>query len=412
MLSGAINFVAVVLTIRYLPPETFGILTFALTTMQLVGILSNAGLNETLMTMVSRAEAAQRPTEVAQALSIILRLRFVVSAFIVAGGLLLARPIAERLFRQPDLTFPLALGMLGACGVSLLQFSLTALQAFRKYGRHAVTVLLRHTALLGSLILLAATGHLDLTGALIVNIGAPFLAFALGLSYRSLEGLKGVGNPRALLPRIWNLSKWVIVINLCSMFFSRLEIYFLTAFASTLELGIYSAALKLCGGMFILEMAVRTVLFPEISRLADTPAMLGSFSRRCVGVLALLVGVVYGLGLLASLFIPSILGEQYAASVPIFLILLAARAGVIPLIPLGIVFYATDRTRAGAVLGIIQLVVLTGSGLVLIPRYGASGAAWTSVLVTLSALLCMLVLAWPYVTGARAPFRLRATDRV
>src|SRR5512145_585706 len=76
MLSGAINFVAIVLTIRYLSPEAFGILTFALTTMQLVGMLSNVGLNETMMTLISRAEAAQRPTEVTQALSTILRLRF------------------------------------------------------------------------------------------------------------------------------------------------------------------------------------------------------------------------------------------------------------------------------------------------------------------------------------------------
>jgi O-antigen/teichoic acid export membrane protein len=194
------------------------------------------------------------------------------------------------------------------------------------------------------------------------------------------------------------------------MFFSRLEIYFLTALASPLELGMYGAAVKLCGGMLILEAAVRTVLFPEIARRAGSPN-LAPFTRQCVAWLALLVGLVYGFGLLASPLIPSVLGERYAPSVPIFLVALAARAGVIPLVPLSLLFYATDRIRAGAVAGAIQLAALVGAGVVLIPRYGAWGAAWTSVLVTLSGLLYMVVFAWPYLAGARAPFRLRATDR-
>ncbi len=412
VLSGAMNFAAIILTIRHLSPEEFGILTLALATMQLVGVLSNAGLNETLMTLVSRAEAAQRPAEVAQVLSAILRLRLVVATIIAAAGFLLARVIAECLFRQPNLSLPLALGVLGGCGASLLQLSLTALLAFRAYARHAVTVLLRYTALLGSLVLLAATGNLDLTSALVLNVGTPFLIFAMTLSYASIGVMKGKANPLPLLDRIWKLSKWVVVSNLFSMFFGRLEIYFLTAFASSIELGIYGAALKLCGGVFLLETAVRIVLFPEISRRAGTPESLVSFTRRCVGALALLVGLGYTLGVLASPLIPVLLGERYAASVPVFLIILAARGAIIPLVPISLLFFPTDRTRAGAAFAALQLAALVISGLALIPRYGATGAAWTSVLVTLTAAVYLVCFAWPYLAGARAPIRLRVTDRV
>ena len=150
-----------------------------------------------------------------------------------------------------------------------------------------------------------------------------------------------------------------------------------------------------------MEVAVKTVLFPEISRRGGSPG-LALFTRRCSGALCLLAGLVYGCGLLASRFIPMLLGGQYAASVPIFLIVLAARAGVSPLVPLSLWFYATDRIRAGAVAGAVQLAVLVGAGLVLIPRYGAWGAAWTSVLVTLSALVYMVIFARPYL-GTREP---------
>ncbi|HWT79085.1 MAG TPA: hypothetical protein VN648_09825, partial [Candidatus Methylomirabilis sp.] len=317
-------------------------------------------------------------------------------------------PIAEVFFRQAELTFPLALGMVGACGISLLQFNQTALQAFRAYGRHAVVVLVRYTVILVPLILLATINRLGLTSTLVVNIGAPFLVFTLSLSYASVGISRGAGNPLALLPQIWHLSKWVVVINLCSMFFSRLEIYFLTAFASPTELGIYSAAVKLCGGMLILEVAVRTVLFPEISRRASMPGDLASFTRRSVVALGLVTGIVYGLGLLASPFIPVLVGERYAASVPIFLIVLAARAAVIPLVPLSLLFYPTNSTRAGAVFAATQLVVLVVFGLILVPTYGAAGAAWTSVLVSLAGWLYLGLFARSYLTGLRLPVRVSA----
>lgn len=306
VLSGVMNVVAIILTIRHLSPEAFGVLTVALTTMQLVGMLSNVGLNETLMTMLSRAGGAQRTNEVVQSLSAILRLRLIVTAVVVIGGFLFTRPIADGVFRQPELAFPLSLGVLGACGVSLYQFGLTTLQAFGAYTRHAAVVLVRFTAILGAVVLVARMGQLDLSAALAINVGAPFLAFAVSLSFASVRVLSGGGNLLELLHRIWDLSKWVVVSNLCSMFFSRLEIYLLTAFASPVELGIYSAAFKLCGGILLLEVAIRTVLFPEVSRRAGSPE-LASFVRRCLGPLIALSGLVGGLSLLFSLLIPALL---------------------------------------------------------------------------------------------------------
>ena len=100
MTSGAMNFVAIIIMMRHLNPEAFGILAFALTTMQLANMFANLGLNETLMTMVSRADAADRPQEVAQTLTTILRIRLTVTGAVASGAFLLAEPIACRRFRS------------------------------------------------------------------------------------------------------------------------------------------------------------------------------------------------------------------------------------------------------------------------------------------------------------------------
>jgi O-antigen/teichoic acid export membrane protein len=410
VLSGLMNLVAIILTIRHLSPEAFGILTVALSTMQVAALLSNAGLDETLMTMVSRAEAAQRPQEVAQSLAVNLRVRLMVTAVVLAGGLLLAQPIANGLFRQPDLAFPVSLAFLGGSGANLWQFSLTTLQAARAYRCYAAVKLVRFTALLVALVVLVGMDQLHLEAALGVNAGAPFLAFAVSLCFTPVRLLRGGGNSLALLWQVWDLSKWVFVLNLCTMCYRWLQIYLVTIFASLAELGIYSAAFKLCGEIHILGNAVRTVLFPEVSRRAGS-AELALFERRCLGPLVLLSGLLMGLGLLASPLIPVLLGERYAASIGVFLILLAARSALIPLTPLSLLFFATDRTRAAAWFGIMQIAVLAAVGRVLIPIYGALGAAWTQVLVTVAVIMYLVIFAWPYLTSPRPLIRIRAANQ-
>ncbi len=408
-LSGAMNLAAIILTIRHLPPEAFGVLTVGLTTMQLVAMLSNAGLNETLMTMVSRAEAAQRRDAIAQSLSMILCLRLIVAVLVVTAGVLLARPIAESIFRQPALAFALSAGVIGGSGVSLYQFGLTALQASRAYARYALSEVVRFGSILGALSLLAVTGHLNLQNAMIANAAAPFLAFSVTLSLGAARTLRHGRNPFQLLPQIWHMSKWVSLAGLCNMFLGRFQIYFLTAFAPPAEVGTYGAAFKLCGALLLLETATRTVLFPEVSRRAGS-SELGSFVRRSLPPLAIFGAIVWGISLVASPLIPLLLGERYASAAPIFLILVAARAPLIPLVPLSLLFFATDSTRAGAWAAMVQLAVLVGGSLLLIPSFGARGAAWTEVLVTGAAFVYLLIFARPYLETSTRPIRASAPN--
>jgi O-antigen/teichoic acid export membrane protein len=99
-------------------------------------------------------------------------------------------------------------------------------------------------------------------------------------------------------------------------------------------------------------------------------------------------------GAAARPFLGLILGPQYADIGPIFLILVAARVGVLPVIPLNVLFFAQDRTRAVAAVAVIQLVALIVGGYSLIPWHGAVGAAWTQLLVTGAAIIGTLALAW------------------
>src|SRR5262245_59438705 len=126
VVSGALNAASVVLTIRWLSVEAFGLLTVSITTMQLVGLFSNVGLHEALMVFVSQAEAAGQPQEAARSVVGLLRLRLAVTVVVLVGGSVASPLIAEMVFGKRELAGPLFFGFLGGCTISLAQFSLTA----------------------------------------------------------------------------------------------------------------------------------------------------------------------------------------------------------------------------------------------------------------------------------------------
>jgi O-antigen/teichoic acid export membrane protein len=402
VVSGAMNAASIVITIRSLSLEAFGLLTVAITTMQLVGSLSNAGLHEALMVLIARAEAAGQPQEAARSFVGLLWLRLAVTLLVLVGGFLGSTLIAEAIFAKRELVGPLFFGFLGGCAISLAQFSLTALRAFNAFGRYALVVVLRFAALLAAVSLLAVLGRLELTEALFVNAVAPLLTFAVGLYVMPVRSWRAPKSAREMLPRVWDYSKWITAGSLLSMFAGRLEIYLLTAFASASEVGIYAVAFKLAGALQFLQTNIRTVLFPELARRAVTPRRV-SFVRELVRLLVILGGLLWAAGLLASLLVGPVLGKAYVGSVPIFLILLAARTILIPLTPLNLLLLATNETRVTAFYAGLQLVALVAIGMALIPTYGAAGAAWTQVLVSGFSAVYLVMLTRPLLARTESP---------
>jgi O-antigen/teichoic acid export membrane protein len=392
-ITGAMNFASFLLTVRNLSAKAFGVLSITLITMQFVSSLMALGINESMVTLVSRSEAARDSDDALALIGASVRARLIIASIGFGLGSLLVRPLAGRVFHQPDLAWPLFLGVVGACGTSLFQFVQAIFLSLRKYRLYSLATIIRFAPILVALTTLALLRRLTLTTAILVNVGAPFLALPFSLSMVPVPVLYLQHKAMRVWPRLWRLSKWLFIVSLCTMCFSRLEVYFLTAFASVAQVGKFSAAFDLCGGLLLVEGVVRSVLLAEISSRANMPQR-GRFVAQCSGLL-LVVGLLFWCGGLAvHPFLGLILGRQYATIGPIFLILVAARAGVLPVIPLNVLFFAQDRTRAVAAVALIQLAALVVGGYTLIPGHGAMGAAWTQLLVTVAAIIAALTLSW------------------
>jgi O-antigen/teichoic acid export membrane protein len=401
-ITGAMNFASFLLTVRHLSTKAFGVLNITLITMQFVSSLMALGINESMVTLVARSEAARDSDDALALIGASLRARLIIASLGFGLGSLLVRTLAGRVFHQPDLAWPLFLGVVGACGTSLFQFVQAIFLSLRRYRLYSLASIIRFAPILVALTVLVLARRLTLSTAILVNVGAPFLALPFSLFMVPVPVLYLRHKAMQVWPRLWRLSKWLFIVSLCTMCFSRLEVYFLTAFASVAQVGKFSAAFDLCGGLLLVEGVVRSVLLAEISSRANMPQR-GRFVAQCSGLL-LVVGVLLWCGGVAVRpFLGLILGPQYATIGPLFLILVAARAGVLPVIPLNVLFFAQDRTRAVAAVALIQLAALIIGGYSLIPGHGAMGAAWTQLLVTVAAIVGALALSWSSLAAQNQP---------
>lgn len=148
------------------------------------------------------------------------------------------------------------------------------------------------------------------------------------------------------------------------------------------DVGFYSAAYKLYMLTLIIPEAVYTVMLPRL--FADVAHGMGKlfgygreFSR-----LMLVVGtpVAIVLALIAQWIFPIILGPDFSVSANILRVLGLAVLAKFMGYPAAAILTVTDRQVTRVSIQALVAVVNLGLNLLILPRYGALGAAWTTVI--------------------------------
>ncbi|MGH7762634.1 MAG: sugar transferase [Candidatus Dormibacteraceae bacterium] len=187
----------------------------------------------------------------------------------------------------------------------------------------------------------------------------------------------------------------------------RFDFVFLAALAGPATLGIYAVASKYSEVLRLLPIAANWVLYPRFAR-SDPVAAAASSRRLILRAGAVTAGVSAPLAIAAGTVIPLLFGNDFAGAVlpaRILLIGLAAEgvAGVASAFLYGRGRPGLNSIAAGA--GVAVTVVLD---VILIPRYGATGAAIASAAAYLTTTTTLVGL-YRHVTRTTPP---RATAPV
>ena len=200
-----------------------------------------------------------------------------------------------------------------------------------------------------------------------------------------------IGLPSGALAReVWWYGTRGEIGAVLSLLNLRLDFALLDVFAGTAVVGTYAVASKFAELVRLVPVAITYVLYPRFSR--ETKARATTDTRRLLGPATALtfVGAVL-LGLAAPLVLPLLYGAQFDAAVGLAQLLLVGlsvegAAGVISAYLYGVGRPGLNSVAMGA--GVVLTVVLD---LVLVPQYGATGAAIASTVAYLATTASLLI---------------------
>lgn len=359
---------------RYLGPEQFGLLSYALAFVALFAPLTMPGLDDIVARDLVRGRSAK---DAILGTAFLLRLGGAVISLLVT--------VAALLWLRPDDAQSRWLVLIIATG-ALLQPFYTIEVWFNARVEARYPALARSAAFL-----LCALGK----GILIVT-AAPLLAFAwitlaetlltvagLVVAFRSRGELLSAWVARLAVARELLKDSWPLFFScLVMVVYLRIDQVMLGEMVGSQAVGIYSVAVRLAEVWLFLSAAVYWSFLPglvEARAAGDEP-----FYRRLQQYYNLMALLAYAVAvpvmLLAGWLVPLLFGSAYVAAAPVLAILIWANLFIYLENARSAFCNVMNWYRLHLVTVVLGAGVNVGLNLVLIPRYGATGAAVASCL--------------------------------
>lgn len=349
--AQAIELVAWALMARRLGPSEFGALSLAFLAARWCGLIADWGATQ----RGSRDVAAEDHDSVAallwtrNRLTLLLSVGFVAAMFVVGAQEfwpLVAVVVAGGLMRD-----------------------------WMALGRGNVTASIA-PSLVRSVLLVGGAVALDAPAALAVGVGVAYLVSALvSIAANPVHRTVRRGGLATFIP------PWAVVIVVAAQVYTTIDIFLLDALRSRSEAGIYTALYRLPLAATTLVGLAVLGLVPSLSaHLKDHDDEDGEVRRGLVRAGLLGAALILAATPVIVAFGPLLFGPAYADGRVALSLLLLAAALVTAGAPLGAMWIAYGGERPLSYLVLAAAVVNVAGNLVLIPPFGMTGAAVSTVL--------------------------------
>lgn len=265
------------------------------------------------------------------------------------------------------------------------------------FGYEAFVKIVAKAALLISLGVSALLGSLDLFDVFLAYALSGAVGFCVAgvsvLPEIARKILRGTYRPnRAIMKMAFYQSFPLGLSTVFWQIYYRIDTVLLKGAKGDVITGYYTAAYSILQLINVLPTLAMAVLFPKlVDRFQANPKSYITQFRKIAGAFFLVGCVLCILTLLSAPIIPYYFGEEYRESVHLLRILACA----VPVLYLNAVLayglVVIKKTSTLTLISFVGLVVNVSSNIVLIPRYGAVAAAWTTALTEYTVSACSLI---------------------
>lgn len=372
--SRAATLVALLVVVRALSREAFAAYAFGWAVYQIVSQLLS-GLDLAYVDLTARNERAHDLD------AVYLRIKILGTGAVAFGGFtLLAVATATG---AGHLYAPAALaGLAAGCVYGLFQTNVSRLQAYQRFRQFGRTVAIYNLgALVATLALLAiGTDDAPLLLAAYAVAGLPWL-----LRLRSFANVRPTAPTRT---RFFRHSRWLVASSLVYGLALRAELFIATVFLTAAAFATYAAPARMFALVEFTMATMGAVLLPDAARLSSE-IELRAYVRRGIGVTFTFMMAAGVITVVREPLAAAVLGSRYHAAGLVPVLCLAAIV-MSAYTSLKFLLFTARKPGHFAAVNLTLLVVKVVAGLILIPSFGPSGAAW-SVVAAYTASTCVIV---------------------
>lgn len=380
-ISLAFAFVASVVVARFLGPDKYGVYSFVLWFLSMVGLLVNLGIPTTMTKYVSEYLGRKDFSAVGSILSRLLRFELV-AGVVVSLALFFLAPFIARWYNNPDLSLYLKIASLVILPLGLMWLYNGFFCGLQRYDLIAkINLVVSPVTLIIILLVLYFGGKIEWLVGVSAVTNILLVASYLYLKRTKFAFLQDSPSAHDFGGKVLNYSASVFVVLILDVIvWERFGILFLSIFSTSSEIAFYNVAFILSSRtMILLPGALTGILLPVMSEVygggsKEELAKVHVNSTRYLAMLSLPL-CLGGIAIARQLF-PVLYGPSFQPASFLFVILiLSGTVGSISTSSSALL-YGAELQRIVLRVGILSALLTLLASWLLVPALGAKGAAF------------------------------------
>ncbi|MEC4676581.1 MAG: flippase [Nitrospirota bacterium] len=380
LVSSVIAYFSSALVARVIGAELYGVFILASTVLGVGGLFAMFGLNQGLLRYVSMYFSKHDPARMKGSIIFSLRATFIGSLFVGIVIFLLSPVMSEEIFHKPELSVALKVLVAGLPFSTLAGMYLTALQGLQLIKFRVLAEKILQPLFRVLLLVVLFLSGLRLFGVLWATVVSQAAGFAMAFYFFRKNSHHYISRSTQAIFENRRILNFSIPLFFDAFFYTvigTIDILMLGYFLPSSEVGIYAVALKV-GLLVLLPLTAFNMIFaPMISNLYNRNEK-EVLERLFKTVTKWIFTISFGLFLVITLFsrpILNIFGRDFIAGNLVLVILALGRLIDAAAGSVGYILVMTGRPKINLVNTLTLCVVTITLNLLLIPRYGITGAA-------------------------------------
>ena len=395
------NFVAKTSTAAVLGLEAFGHFTLFLSAALVVNQLADGGIARSTVQLIAGARG--REGDASATARRVARISFGLAS---AAAVLLALGAGAWLLATGDSPRgrAVALGIAYGGVLGVLATARSIAQGFERFGLSALALAAPALAPVPFVLWLRGAGHTVTAATLAPAFMIPALLTAIAI--RALHGeVHAVRAERGDAAAVLRYGGILTAAAVVESVFAQADVFVLGALRPAAEVGLYGGALAFTSIVPLISNTFNTYFGPRLTAGAST---LGADEFRQLFADSVLLMAYVGFMALAGiagvldLLVPLLLGRDFTPSIALFPWIVPSVALLVAHVTSGALYMARGRTDLLFTIAFAIMLVIVATALVLVPRFGARGAA----VAMLAGQVTSIALSWYWIrrlTGAWPP---------